>query len=154
MSQTEQATVLRLSRHIDASREEVFDAWTHPDVLRQWWAAFPTWECTLAEVDLRPGGRYRLAMHDPESGNTHTVMGEYKEIERPERLVYTWAWESNEDAMKGSEDTLVTVEFNEDDGGTEIVLTHSGFATPELRDQHTHGWIGCLDNLQSRVFAT
>src|SRR3954464_7200682 len=105
-----------------ASRERVFDAWTDPELLRRWWAAGETWDTPLAEVDLRPGGRYRLSMHDPDSGNVHTVGGEYTEVTRPDRLVYTWAWEGESD----SGESLVTVEFVAAGGGTEVVLTHTG----------------------------
>ena len=154
MTGTEQETVLRLTRRFAAPRERVFDAWTNPDVLRTWWAAFPTWETPTAEVDLRPGGRYRLAMRDPESGDTHTLVGEYREIDRPERLSYTWTWEGSSPEMQGSEDTLVVVEFRDDGGATEVTVTHSGFDTAALRDQHAHGWNGCLDNLERRVFSS
>jgi uncharacterized protein YndB with AHSA1/START domain len=152
MAQTEQETVLRLSRRFNAPRERVFDAWTNPAVLREWWAAQPTWDTPVAEADARPGGRYRLSMRDTDSGAIHTLVGEYKEVERPERLVYSWTWESNEDAMKGTEDTLVEVEFRDDGDGTEVLVTHSGFANAQLRDMHAHGWNGCLDNLERRVF--
>jgi uncharacterized protein YndB with AHSA1/START domain len=152
MSGTQEAVVLRLSRRFNAPRERVFEAWTNKDVLRKWWAAQPSWDTPVAEVDARPGGSYRLAMRDPESGETHTLVGEYREVTPPERLVYTWTWESNVDAMSGSENTLVEVDFREDGDATEVVVTHSGFATPELRDMHTHGWNGCLDNLERRVF--
>jgi uncharacterized protein YndB with AHSA1/START domain len=152
MSGTQEAVVLRLSRRFNAPRERVFEAWTNKDVLRKWWAAQPSWDTPVAEVDARPGGSYRLAMRDPESGETHTLVGEYREVTPPKRLVYTWTWESNVDAMSGSENTLVEVDFREDGDATEVVVTHSGFATPELRDMHTHGWNGCLDNLERRVF--
>ena len=105
-------------------------------MLLDWWRAGPHWETPTAEVDLRPGGRYRLAMTDTDKGETHVVVGEYKEIQPPERLVYTWSWESNTDEMKGSDNSLVTVEFAEADGGTEVSLTHSGFASDEIRDLH------------------
>lgn len=153
MSGTQEAVVLRLSRRFNAPRERVFEAWTNEDVLKKWWAAQPSWDTPVAEVDARPGGSYRLAMRDPDSGETHTLVGEYREVNPPERLVYTWTWESNVDAMSGSENTLVEVDFREDGDATEVVVTHSGFATPELRDMHAHGWNGCLDNLERRVFA-
>ena len=113
----------------------------------------PSWDTPVAEVDARPGGSYRLAMRDPDGGETHTLVGEYREVTPPERLVYTWTWESNVGAMSGSENTLVEVDFREDGDSTEVVVTHSGFATPELRDMHAQGWNGCLDNLERRVFA-
>jgi glutathione S-transferase len=152
MSGTQEEVVLRLSRRFQAPRQRVFDAWTNPEVLRQWWAAQPNWDTPTAEVDARPGGRYRVAMRDTDTGEVHTLVGEYREVTPPERLVYTWTWESNAGAMKGSENTLVEVDFREDGDATEVSVTHSGFATPELSEMHAHGWNGCLDNLERRVF--
>jgi uncharacterized protein YndB with AHSA1/START domain len=60
--------VLRLEREFSATPEEVFDAWTNPDVLTRWWAARPTWTSPGCEVDLRVGGRYVLRMRDDKSG--------------------------------------------------------------------------------------
>ena len=148
MTQQTQEAVLRMSRRFDAPRERVFEAWTSPDVLRDWWRAGPHWETPVAQVDLRPGGRYRLAMTDTDKGETHVVVGEYKEIQPPERLVYTWTWESNTDEMKGSDNSIVTVEFAVADGGTEVSLTHTGFAGDEIRDLHAHGWEAVLANLE------
>jgi uncharacterized protein YndB with AHSA1/START domain len=152
MTQQAQEVVLQMNRRFDAPRDRVFDAWTNPNVLLDWWRAGPHWETPRAEVDLRPGGRYRLAMTDTDKGETHVVVGEYKEIQPPERLVYTWSWESNTDEMKGSENSLVTVEFTEADGGTEVSLTHSGFSGDDIRDLHVHGWEAVLANLE-RVLA-
>jgi uncharacterized protein YndB with AHSA1/START domain len=130
----------------------VFDAWTDPALLRRWWAALAGWETSAAEVDLRPGGRYLLSMRDPESGAVHTVAGEYVEVVRPERLAYTWTWAGEPREMRGSEDTLVQVDFAEDGDGTEVVLVHSRFAGEHIRDLHGEGWAGCLANLERRVF--
>jgi uncharacterized protein YndB with AHSA1/START domain len=151
MTGTEQETQLRVSRRFDAPRERVFDAWINPEVLKQWWAVGPDWTTPTADVDVRPGGRYRLSMQQPD-GVVHTAVGEYKEVSPPERLVYTWTWEGNAPEMEGSADTLVVVEFIEDDGGTEVVLTHSGFADEAIRDEHVKGWTPLLASLE-RVFA-
>jgi uncharacterized protein YndB with AHSA1/START domain len=151
MTDTTTATELRLERTFDASAEAVFDAWTNPEVLRRWWAAGPDWETPRAEVDLREGGSYRLTMHDPESGMTPTVGGEFTEIRRPERLVYTWTWEDMPDSA--SEDSVVTVDFEEHDGRTTVRLHHAGLGTDQSRASHEHGWNACLDNLERRVLA-
>jgi uncharacterized protein YndB with AHSA1/START domain len=148
MTQQAQDVVLQMNRRFEAPRERVFEAWTSAEVLKDWWRAGPDWTTPVAEVDLRPGGSYRLAMHDPESGQTHTLIGEYREIRPPERLVYTWTWESNPDEMKGSGGSLVTVEFTEVDGATDVSLTHTGFADETIRDLHVHGWEGVLANLE------
>jgi uncharacterized protein YndB with AHSA1/START domain len=152
MTQQTQEAVLRMNRRFEAPRERVFEAWTSPEVLKDWWRAGPDWTTPEAEVDLRPGGSYRLAMRDPESGQTHTVVGEYREVQPPERLVYTWTWESNPTEMQGSAGSVVTVEFLDDGGATNVELTHTGFADDEIRDLHAHGWEACLANLE-RVLA-
>ena len=130
-------TVLEMRRTIRASREKAFEAWTDPGQLRQWFA--------VAEVDLRVGGRYRLGMKAPGDNPLLVVGGVYREILPPERLVFTWQWES---ADPNEPETLVTVEFYEEIGGTQIVLTHERFTTIPQRDKHGEGWAGCLDHLQ------
>ena len=145
-------TELRLERIFDAPRERVFDAWVDPELLRLWWASQPDWTTPAAEVDPRPGGRYRLSMQGPGGGPVHGVVGEYREFERPSRLVYTWSWEGDPAEMEGSAGTLVTVVFHAEGERTRVVLTHDRFATDRARDLHIEGWTGCLDNLERRVF--
>ena len=145
-----QSEQLKLERTVAAPREEVFRAWTDPEVLRRWWAAQPAWESPLAETDVRVGGRYCLSMRDPDSGDEHTVGGKYVEVVPPERLVYTWTWEGA-DEDSASAGSVVTVEFREDGEGTTVVLTHDGIADERSRENHAHGWSGCLDNLGARV---
>ena len=151
MPATENATVLNLTRRFDAPPERVFDAWTDPELLRRWFHAGADWDTPEADVDLRPGGRYRLAMRTP-SGEVHAVAGQYSEVSRPDRLVYTWSWEGGGDSAMGAE-SIVTVEFAAADGGTEVVLTHTELPSEESRDQHVHGWEGCLANLEKLLDA-
>jgi uncharacterized protein YndB with AHSA1/START domain len=143
--------VLEMEHRYAAPRERVFQAWTHPNVLERWWAAVAHWPAAFAEIDLRPGGSYRLAMRDIDNDSIYVVGGEFREIVEPERLVYTWTWETAPE-IPGSENSLVTVEFIEDGDGTLVRLTHSGFATEAVRDEHRQGWGGCLENLERRVF--
>jgi uncharacterized protein YndB with AHSA1/START domain len=153
MTEVGQELVLELSHRFAAPREDVFDAWTNPEVLRRWWAAAPTWETPLAEVDTREGGSYRLSMRT-DAGEVHTVGGEFTEVRPPERLAYTWSWEEGPDAaMSGSERTLVIVDFVEDGDGTIVRLTHSGFRNAEIREMHAHGWEAVLANLERSVFS-
>lgn len=147
---THEGTVLRLQRRFDAPRERVFDAWTNPAVLRDWWSAMPTMSPGDIEVDLREGGRYRMEMRT-DTGEVHTVVGEYREVRRPERVAYTWTWESNEALMRPSANTLVEVDFAEDGDGTVVTLVHSGFGNEEIAGMHDHGWNGTLDALQRHL---
>ena len=146
---TDTATDLRLERIFDAAPERVFDAWTNPEVLRRWWAAGPDWEGVSAEVDLRVGGRLRLAMQDPGADRPYAGGGEYTVVERPARLAFTWRWEDRDDP-----ETLVTIDFHRHGDGTRLVLAHSGLGSEESRAGHADGWTKCLDNLGTRVLAT
>lgn len=152
MTEVGQELVLELSHRYSAPRADVFDAWTNPQVLKRWWAAAPTWETPLAEIDAREGGSYKLSMRT-DAGEVHTVKGEFTEVRPPERLAYTWSWEQGLDAtMAGSEETLVIVDFLEDGAGTLVKLTHSGFASEESRGMHAQGWEAVLANLERSVF--
>ncbi len=143
-------TSLRVERSFDASPEEVFDAWTNPEVLRRWWAAHPQGTTPVAEVDLRVGGRYRLRMEAPD-GTRHTVGGEYREVERPGKLVYTWQWEL--DSGEVGHISTVTVAFLSREGGTHVVLEHTDLPDADSRDRHAQGWSACLAVLRERGFS-
>lgn len=139
---------LRLERTFAAPPERVFAAWTKPEVLRHWFAAGPEWTNTAIEVDMRVGGRYRLSMSGPGTV-VHTVVGEYLQVDPPDRLVYTWEWE--DPTAPPAAATLVTVLFRAAGRGTMVVLTHTRFPTDDVRDKHGVGWQACMDNLDTRV---
>ncbi len=162
MTQTElvSETTLRITRKLAAPRELVFKAWTEPEFLAQWWGVGADYTTPIAEVDLRVGGKYRLGMQPPDKDQPMVIGGIYREVTPPEKLVYTWVWEPNmpdtrtspsPDGVVAPGETLVTVEFHDVDGQTEIVLTHEFFADQNMRDQHSHGWAGCLEQLATLV---
>lgn len=135
-------TTLILKRTFAASREIVFKAWTDPNALRKWFHIDETWSTPIQEIDLRVGGKYRLAMQPPDRDTPYIVQGTYREVEPPEKLVYTWSWEG-EDPY----DTLVTVLFHDLGDSTEVELKHEQFPNIEERDKHNEGWAGCLEQL-------
>ena len=141
---------LQITRNYSASPEAVFQAWTDPKALMQWFAPSDTFTTPVAEVNLLVGGSYRIQIKDP-SGEIHTVGGVYREIQQPTRLVFTWAWEEAGDCGGGTDDpiteTLVTVEFHQVGTGTELILTHEQLPTEEARKKHQEGWSGCLTKL-------
>ena len=147
MTQTEQQNLtLTVSRRYHATRERVFDAWTDPEIMKQWFSPEGVTNPAI-DVDLRVGGTYRVEMLTPD-GRRPVAVGTYQEINRPERLVFTWAWENEaDDAHTGQ--TLVTVEFLEHGDETEVVVTHVGFANEEGRKGHEDGWTGCLVCLEA-----
>lgn len=133
---------LRLERTIRAPRERVWDAWTQPEQLQRW-SAPEGLEIPEGDMDLRVGGRWRVVMQDPESGKRFIAVGTYREVTRPERLVYTHSWTTDEHPV----DTLLTVEFHDEGESTRVVLTQEGFATVGSRDGHEQGWASTLDRL-------
>ncbi len=146
--QPKSETSIRLSRTYPASREEVFRAWTDPKALERWFAPDPEFVTKVPVFELRPGGKYRIEMS--KGGATHVVVGEYREIQPPEKLVYTWMWEVSEMAA-GFEDTIVTLEFHARGQETELILIHERLPTAEEREKHEHGWNGCLAQLANYI---
>ncbi|WP_236646401.1 SRPBCC family protein [Gemmatirosa kalamazoonensis] len=130
-----------------APRQRVFDAWTQPAQLKAWHAPGPL-TVSLAEIDLRPGGAYRIHMRAPD-GTEHRVTGVYREVDPPSRVVYTWGWEGDH-VVK---DSVVTVEFHDrgDTTGdaTEVVLTHAGIFDDTERANHAKGWTAILDKFEA-----
>lgn len=134
-------TSLVVSRTYPASAERVFKAWTDANQLGQWFA--PTDDYTThASVDLRVGHEYRIVITH-KGGNVHAILGTYRVIDPPRKLVYTWRWDGGP-----ATDTLVTVDFTPRGESTEVTITHEQFVTTEDRDKHNEGWNGCLNRLQ------
>jgi len=130
---------LVVRRTIKASAERLFRAWTEPSQLLQWWG--PTGvECTVAEVDLRVGGAYRLANRFPD-GRIIWITGTFEEIDPPRRLMYTWRIDP------ASAPERVTVQFESRGDVTEVIVTHERIMSEAAREEHAHGWNGCLDGL-------
>ncbi|MDV2479289.1 MAG: SRPBCC domain-containing protein [bacterium] len=142
--ETRSEITLNLTRTYSAPREEVFRAWTEPEALKRWFAPSDEFSTPIAEVDLRVGGAYRIGMKPPDQEDMFIVVGTYREVQPPERLVFTWSWEEGMDVGE----TLVTVEFRDLGGSTEVVLTHELFPNEQARDKHNEGWSGCLERLE------
>jgi uncharacterized protein YndB with AHSA1/START domain len=135
--------MIEVRRRFAGTPERVFDAWTEPEALAEWWSASPAHRPGIAEVDLRVGGSYRLSMINGDGDET-IVGGEYVEVRRPNRLAFTWSWDD------GATTSLVEIDFEADGDETLVTLRHSGLVTTESIEQHEHGWNGCLDSLERR----
>ena len=141
--------LVRVSRTIQADAERLFDEWTIPTRLTRWWRQEGEgWSFASAKVDLRVGGRYRLAMTAPD-GKVHAAVGVYRHIERPVRLVFTWDWEAPANSVG---ETKVTVDFRKvNANATEVVITHERFADRARMARHEQGWIELLRLLERAV---
>jgi uncharacterized protein YndB with AHSA1/START domain len=145
--------VVHLTRRIAAPREQVFRAWTEPELLRQWFTA-PGGYTPHADMDVRVGGSYRIEFRRPLGfGWTTYVVGTFLEVSPPERLVYTFAWERPPPPALGMGDSRVTVEFTDLDGATEVSLTHERLDQRRLRVFHRFGWHHSLHALSTLLEA-
>lgn len=123
---------------IVAPAERVFDAFTSPAARLEWWSVPGRFRTTHVESDLRPGGRWSMRGTNSDGG-TFSVSGEYRSVERPTRLVFTWLPDWQGDATE----SVVTLELNEVHGVTHLRLTHSGLVTEKSRRSH-RGWAQLL----------
>jgi len=138
----ETETTLVLKRTISAPRTRVFEAWTSPEMMRQWLCPDESFSVAIAEVDLRIGGSFRIGMKDSKNF-IHIANGTYLEIKKPEKLVFTWSWEHE------PMESVVTLTFQDLGKSTELVLKHELFRSMEQRDSHAKGWNGCLQHLEN-----
>ena len=134
---------VEVRRTIAAPRQRVFEAWTRAEEVKRWFGP-GSMETPLAEVDLRVGGAWRVHMRGPD-GSEFRVCGTYREIEPPRRLVYTWSTEGSSDVL----DSVVTVEFHDRGGSTEVVLRHDKLPSADSEERHAKGWMGCMAKLAS-----
>jgi len=132
---------LTIKRRFNAPPAKVFAAWTDPEKVKVWMGPGEV-KTIRAENDVRVGGRYRIVMQAP-NGEEHDVGGTYREVIVNKKLIYTWAWKSTPER-----ESLVTVTFNDDNGGTLFTLAHEQFFDEAARDSHNGGWTGAMVKLE------
>lgn len=146
-SETPTEPDLTFSRIFNAPRELVFQAWTNPNLLEQWFC--PTgFSVDFCEVNAQPGGFFRIHMRSPE-GIIYPTKGEYREIVPPVRLVYLDTWDDDR-AHNPEVQTIVT--FEEEGNKTHVTL-YSIFSSEQHRNEvlsqgAKDGWKMFLDNLE------
>jgi uncharacterized protein YndB with AHSA1/START domain len=141
MSVSESDTIVK-EIAIRASAERIFEALTNPEQRLKWWGAEGAYRGSHMESDLRPGGKWHT--RGIAWGKPFNVRGEYREIERPRLLVFTWLPDWDENALE----SLVRFDLEEKDGVTTVRLTHSGLTTETARSHH-QGWPRVLAWLQA-----
>ncbi len=134
---TEQILVERELR-IAASPETVWEFLVDPEKVARWKGEPAT------AFDARPGGGYRIEIIPG-----HTASGEFVELDRPRRLVYTWGWEPDEEGPNpvppGS--STVEIELVPEDGGTRLRFTHRDLPSSDAAESHAVGWDHYLERL-------
>ena len=138
-------TSLQIRRIFDAPVERLFDCFTDPELLVRWWGPEGT-TCPSAQVDLTPGGRYRLEILSAD-GSLSAANGEYLEIDSPRALAFTWHWDAEPEEV-----TRVTLRFQPlPDGRSELHLIHEHFPTEARTEAHGGGWSSSLNRLAALI---
>lgn len=130
---------LRVSRRYAATAERVFDAWLDPKTAGKWLFATPTGRILKVEIDARVGGKFSIVRRDSEDIEH---VGEYIEIDRPRRLVFTFAV-----PKFSSVHTRVTIEIAPRESGCELTLIHEDIL-PDYVERTREGWGMILGNLE------
>jgi uncharacterized protein YndB with AHSA1/START domain len=134
---------LRIVRRLPARPEKVFDAWIDAESLRVWMCPGEM-RVVAVDVDARVGGEFRIVMRGAQGDVEHT--GQYREIRRPERLVFTWT-----SRITGGCETLVTIELRAQGKDTELILTHEQVPDDEARRLHQGGWTSIVEKLAGHL---
>ena len=139
MTLTEPDLTLTVARTIAAPPERVFDAWLDADMLMKFMQPGPGMTTPSATTDAKVGGRFDLTMKREDDEMPHG--GVYKEIDRPNRIVFSW------ESPFSVEGSTVTLDFRPEGDGTHLTLTHIRFPNQESRDNHEGGWTAILARL-------
>ncbi len=143
MMNAKAANVLRITRRFDASPERVFDAWLDPEKASKWLFTSPTSEINTTEIDAQVGGTWIIT--DRRDGIDYTGVGEYIEIDRPHRLVFTFAM-----PQFSPDYDRITVELAPDGAGCILTLTHEG-VPPDDTHATEQGWEDMFDVLTATL---
>src|SRR5665213_1385009 len=142
---TETLETLRITRRFDAAPERVFDAWIDPGRAGRWLFTTPASERHSTELDVRVGGKWSIT--DRRDGVDYTALGDYVEIDRPRRLVFSFAMPQFSPLS-----CTVTVEIVPDGDGCLMTLTQDGLPAASLKPTE-EGWAAMFDALADQLKA-
>lgn len=149
MPTLEDTDTLHVTRRFKATRDRVFAAFSSLEAMASWFGP-PGCAVVGDNLDFEVGGRYRLRAKT--SDDELVVSGAYREIVPPEKIVFTWKWEDDEDWA--NVESVITLEFHSHGAETELQLTQVGFPAPANRDRHGIGWGVCFDKLDALLAAS
>jgi uncharacterized protein YndB with AHSA1/START domain len=138
--------VLCVRRTLPAARAAVYRALSEPRELAKWWGP-RGFTAPSVEFDPRVGGSYRIAMQPPD-GDLFLLSGEFREVDPPARLAYTFRWDPPDPEDR---ETLARLSLQDRGDRTEVLLTQGNFATEERLQLHEQGWADSFARLEARL---
>lgn len=161
MKKTSTKKGLVITRRFDAPRKLVWEAWTNPQKVKEWWGP-KGFSCPHVEIDLREGGSYLSCMRSPDDKDYWST-GTYREIDAPQKLICTDSF-ANADgnivpaSYYGFEENFplvmkIELQLDEINSRTRLLLKHIGIPEGEVREQTKRGWNESFDKLNTLLTA-
>jgi uncharacterized protein YndB with AHSA1/START domain len=135
---------LLIRRVFDAPVALVWRLWENREHMFRWWGP-EGFTCTSLDLDFRPGGAWRVSMVSDAYGKSWSS-GKFREIQKGKRIVFTFAWE---EGSGETNETVVTVTFEERDGKTVQTFHQAPFTSVASRDGHVAGWNSLFNKEQA-----
>jgi uncharacterized protein YndB with AHSA1/START domain len=139
-------STLEIRRILPAGRSDVFRAFSAAGELARWWGP-EGFTVPSLDFDPRPGDRYRIEMQPPE-GDPFYLTGEFREVDPPARLAFTFVYE---DPDPDDVENLVELSFQDLGESTEITFTQGPFKTEPRLELHRSGWTDTFDRLERYI---
>jgi uncharacterized protein YndB with AHSA1/START domain len=138
---------ITVTRVFDAPRERVWKEWTEPERFADWFGGTDS-EVPLSTVamDVRPGGTWKATMYAGSGRHEILWKGEYREVDAPERLVFTVT-----DRSDDKYEVVSVVLTDLGDGRTEMLFEQRGHLAPEQYERTERGWGGFFDRMAERL---
>ena len=133
-----------IERVFDAKVELLWETWTQPELIEQWFGSDPYGVVHKVDIDLTPGGRYRIQFSDSDT-SVHIAKGEYLNIDQYKNLKMTWEWESEPNQV-----SELNVDFISMNDKTKIILTHSNLAFETVHN-YEFGWTSAFNKIENKI---
>ncbi|MDQ1143004.1 SRPBCC family protein [Pedobacter agri] len=138
---------ITITKNFKVSAAELFKAWTEESALKSWWKPAGRTLSTL-ENEIEDGGKILYKFEDESQEGQLTIEGEYQSALPEEKLVYSWNWIMDDQALENG-NYLLTVEFKDAEDGSQLIVTQENQSEQEGIHPHEEGWEVALNSLKN-----
>jgi uncharacterized protein YndB with AHSA1/START domain len=140
-----ETTSLTLTEQYNATPARLFQAWSDPKALPEWFLPAPNMKAIVHDFNFTVGGDFKINVQDPD-GKDNIAEGKFVEIIPNQKISMTWQW-THSTMDHNNHSSILTILFAAKDGGTELTLMHEKLESEDDVKNHTEGWQGVLDQL-------
>jgi len=144
--QSQAKSSIRISHDFSAPPQQIWQAWTDPQMVKSWFGSDPNGKVLEASLDVQVGGAFEVTFRNSDE-TRYTCMGSYKEVEQDQKLVFTWTWRDRPEIVE-----LVTVLLQAEPDGTRMIFEHSNIDSQTTHNYET-GWKSTFEKLERALEA-